>query len=675
MWRTDWLWALGVAVMSASCALAPVMKGTDMTTARLPQAATLLSKTPAEFDTACTQALDAAKAELQALKGGGDQAQVLRHYDEATTALSNASARAGLAREVHPLEAFRQAAEACEQRLEAFNVELAQDRGVYDALSRVDLTKVDAATAFWLGKALREFRRAGVDRDEATRAKVKALNEELVKVGQSFGRNIRDDVRTVLAPRADLEGLPADWLAAHPPNAEGLVAVTTNTPDSLPVMLYAKGGATREALWRAARSRAYPANVEVLNTLLARRHELATLLGYESWAAYATETKMVKTAQAAADFIEKGRLATERRAKADMAVLLERKRRDVPGATQVEPWEQDFYEDRVKAEQYGFDSQAMRPYFEYGRVKQGVMDITGRLFGVRYVKVTDAQTWHPDVETFDLYEGDVKLGRLHLDMHPREGKYKHAAQFGLTVGRAGRELPEAALVCNFPRAGGLLQHSEVETFFHEFGHLLHELFAGRQQWSGISGIRTEWDFVEVPSMLLQEWPLDPQALAAFARHHQTNEVMPVTLVAQMKRAREFGVGLQQRRQFFLASVSLSFHDRAPGFETSQLLSTLQAKFEPIRREWVPGSHFELAFGHLDGYSANYYTYQWSTVIAKDLLTRFAGHMLDGQVATPYRQQVLEPGGSKEASALVEGFLGRPYSFDAYQQWLEQGVAK
>lgn len=176
-------------------------------------------------------------------------------------------------------------------------------------------------------------------------------------------------------------------------------------------------------------------------------------------------------------------------------------------------------------------------------------------------------------------------------------------------------------------------------------------------------------------MLLQEWPLDPQALAAFARHHQTNEVMPVTLVAQMKRAREFGVGLQQRRQFFLASVSLSFHDRAPGFETSQLLSTLQAKFEPIRREWVPGSHFELAFGHLDGYSANYYTYQWSTVIAKDLLTRFAGHMLDGQVATPYRQQVLEPGGSKEASALVEGFLGRPYSFDAYQQWLEQGVAK
>ena len=654
----------------------PTPAPAPMTPPRLtqtPRAATLLSANAADFTKACDDVLARAKAaiaELKALPPGSDQKK-LQLYDDATTALANMGARAGLAKEVQPEVSVREAAEACEQRLEAYGVELAQDRGVYDALSKVDAKAFDPVTGFWLFKTLREFRRAGVDRDDATREKVKALNEELVKIGQAFGRNIRDDVRTVFASPKELDGLPADWLKAHPPNDKGQVAITTNTPDYLPVMMYAKSTKVREALWRAYRMRAYPANEAVLKQLLTKRYELATLLGYENWAAYATETKMVKTAKAAADFIAQGEKATKARAEADMALLLERKKKDVKNATQVEPWEHQFYEDRVKAEKFGFDSQAMRPYFEYSRVKQGVMDVTAKLFGIRYVRVTDATVWHPDVETYDLYEGEQLLGRIHLDMHPRDGKYKHAAEFGMTVGRAGKELPEASLVCNFPRPGDLMQHSEVETFFHEFGHLLHEIFAGRQAWGGISGIRTEWDFVEVPSMLLQEWPLDGEVLASFARHHQTNEPMPATLVQQVKTAREFGIGLDTRRQFFLSAVSLSFHDKAPGFDPVQQLKAEQQRFLPFRREWVDGTHFELGFGHLDGYSAAYYTYQWSTVIAKDLLTRFkASGMLDAKVATEYRKTVLEPGGSKEAGALVETFLGRPYTFTAFQSWLD-----
>jgi thimet oligopeptidase len=638
-----------------------------------PKAAGLLAGSARDFTATCDATLARAKAavaELKALPAGSD-AKVLALYDEATRALSDMGARASLGKEVHPDADFRAACETCEQQLEALNVELSLDRGLYDALARVDSKSLDPVGAYWLFKTLREFRRMGVDRDDATRAKVKALNEELVKLGQAFGRNIRDDVRQVKVAASELEGLPADWLAAHPKAADGTITVTTNTPDYLPVLIYAKSGKARETLWRAYRERAYPQNVEVLNMLLARRYELATLLGYPTWAAYVTETKMVKSAEAARDFIEKGRLATEARAKADMAMLLERKKKDVPGATSVEPWEHQFYEDRVKAESYGLDSQALRAYFEYGNVKRGVMDITSRLFGIRYQPVTDAKVWHADVETYDLYEGDALLGRIHLDMHPREGKYKHAAQFGLTVGQAGVQLPEAALVCNFPRPGELLQHSEVETFFHEFGHLLHEIFAGRQPWAGVSGIRTEWDFVEVPSMLLQEWPLDATALKTFAKHHQTGQPIPDALVDQLKRAKEFGVGVDTRRQFFLSAVSLAFHDRKPGFDTTEVLKELQEKFLPFRREWVPGTHFELGFGHLDGYSAIYYTYQWSTVIAKDLLTRFrAAGMLDGTVATKYRRQVLEPGGSREAGALVQEFLGRPYSFDAFQQWLD-----
>ncbi len=667
-----------VLALCFACATAPARKPDLMTaTATLPQAARLLAGTPAAFTTLCDTTLaDAARA-IAALKQlpPGDDAKKLALYDEATTALSNATARSGLAHEVHPDVKFREAAEACEQRLEAFSVELAQDQALSQALKVIDVTRLDAITTFWLSKTLRDFRRAGVDGDEAKRAKVKALNDQLVKLGQAFGRNIRDDVREVKVPPADLEGLPKDWLDAHPAGPDGLVTVTTNSPDLVPTMLYAKKTSVREALWRASRQRAFPKNVEVLNTLLRTRHELATLLSYASWADYALETKMAKTGAAAAAFIEQGRLATERRAKADMAVLLTRKQKDQPGATAVEPWEQDFYEDRVKNEQYGLDSQALRAYFEYDTVKRGVMDITSKLFGVRYVQQTDATTWHPDVETYDVYEGETRLGRFHLDMHPREGKYKHAAQFGLTVGRLGKELPEAVLVCNFPAAGGLLQHSDVETFFHEFGHLLHELFAGRQPWGGVSGIRTEWDFVEVPSMLLQEWPLDAQVLSQFARHHQTGQVIPAALVQQLKTAREFGVGLQMRRQFFLSAVSLAFHDRPPGFDPTEVLKTLQTSFAPFRREWAEGTHFELGFGHLDGYSAAYYTYQWSTVIAKDLLTRFGRTgLLNHPVATEYRKKVLEPGGSKEAAALVQDFLGRPSSFEAFRAWLDGNAA-
>jgi thimet oligopeptidase len=640
----------------------------------LTQAAALLTVTPQQFAAICDETLLQVGASVRRLKAlsSPDAAQRLELYDDAVTALANAAARCSLGREVHPDIAFRQVAERCEQRIEAFSVELSLDRDLYEALASIEPQALDEVTRHWLTKTLTEFRRAGVDRDESTRQRVKALNEELVRLGQAFGRNIRDDVRTVRVWPAELEGLPPDWLAAHPPAGDGLVTVTTNPPDIGPVMTYARKRDVREQLWRAYRTRAFPANVEVLKTMLAKRFELATLLGYSSWADFALETKMAKNARTAAAFIEKGRSATLVRAERDLATLLARKQQDVPGAKSVEPWEFEFYEDRVRNEQFGLDSQVLREFFEYDSVKNGVMSITAKLFGVRFVRRDGVRAWHPDVETFDVYEGETLLGRFHLDMHPRENKYKHAAEFGLTVGRAGKELPEAVLVCNFPKAPGLLQHSEVETFFHEFGHLLHEIFGGRQRWGGVSGIKTEWDFVEVPSMLLQEWPLDGEVLRSFARHHKTQAAIPTELVAQLKRAKSFGVGLQSRRQFFLAAVSLAYHQRPPGFDTGALLREIQTSFEPFRQEFVEGTHFELSFGHLDGYSAAYYTYQWSTVIAKDLLSRFRPEgLLSSDVATAYRRAVLDPGGSIEATKLVERFLGRPSQFDAYQHWLDE----
>ena len=467
-------------------------------------AAELLSGTPAAFAASCDAELVAVKAMLNQVRIASSSAAVLEHFDEALQRLENVGSRAGLAKEVTPDVKFREVAEACEQRASMLGVELSQDRTLYDPLNAIDAASLDAEASYWLGKSLLEFRRSGVDRDQTTRAKVAALNEELVKIGQAFGRNIREDVRTLKVTIAELDGVPADWLKAHPV-VDGKISVTTDSPDSTPVISYAKSAAVREALWRLMRSRGYPVNVEVLKSLLAKRHELATLLGYASYAAYDTLFRMVKTAEAAAEFIDKGRLATEKRSNADIATLLARKRKDDRAATRVDPWDFGYYIDRVQTEQYSLDSQKLREYFEYAHVRDGVIGITGDLFGVRFQGIDDAKVWHPSVETYDVYDGPRLLGRIHLDMHSRDGKYKHAAQFGLTAGGRGA-LPEAALVCNFAEPGGFLEHRDVETFFHEFGHMLHNVFSARHHWASAAGLKMEWDFVEAPSMLLQEWP-------------------------------------------------------------------------------------------------------------------------------------------------------------------------
>jgi thimet oligopeptidase len=645
-----------------------------MTTLALTEAAHLLADSAQAFLSYCDDALDNAKRNIALLKrdSSAPPQQRMQLYDDAVAGLGNAAQRASLAKEVHPSEAFRIAAESCEQRIEAFLVELSLDAAVFESLLRIDLDQQPADTGWWLKKTLREFRRLGVDRSEAVRTQVKSLSEKLVQLGQTFGRNIREDTRTLSFRPESLSGLPNDWLFQHPVQKDGTIAVTTNTPDYVVVMTYAKEAATRAQLWHAYRQRAFPANVKVLQDILLLRQQLAQLLGYDHWADYVTETKMVKNAANAAEFIERGKAATMKRAAADFDTLLTRKQKDFPDAATLDPWDFAFYEDRVLAEQFQFDSQQLRNYFEYDNVKLGTLAILEKVFSVRFEARPEVVTWHADVETYDLFEQDSLLGRIHLDMHPREGKYQHAAQFGLTTGVLNQALPEAVLVCNFPKKGGLLQHSDVETLFHEFGHLLHDVFAGTQRHSGISGIKTEWDFVEVPSMLLQEWPLDGEVLQAFAKHHLTAAPIPGALVAQMKKAKLFGVGLSQRRQFFLSAISLEFHRRPAPLDTVNTLIALQESFAPVREECRADTHFELSFGHLDGYSAVYYTYQWSTVIAKDLLERFrAKSLLSNVVAREYQQKVLKPGGSKEAEALVTDFLGRPSQFDAYARWLEE----
>ncbi|MDG2148847.1 MAG: Zn-dependent oligopeptidase [Planctomycetota bacterium] len=628
--------------------------------------------------------LDAARVlrdEILAVEGPRTPENTLLLLNELYMHIDAASSENGLFEEVHPDADMRAVAEEGSRSVSAFITELSLDRALYEALEGIELEGEDAATQFAVKKELRDYRRAGVDQPPEVQGRIAALNSEIVELGQEFSRNIKDDVRVMkLTDVSQLEGLPDDYIAAHPVQDDGAIHVSTTYPDYIPFMRYSTQPELRRQLYLEYNNRGYPRNVVVLESLIAKRDEKAKLLGYENWADYVTEDKMVGSEANAAAFIEQIAGVSREAAERDYQMLLDTKRQDVPDATGVADWEKGYYSEKVRAEQYDFDSQAARPYFDYERVRQGIFDVTSRLFGVRYEQVAGLDLWDEDVTAWDLFDGDEQIGRFFLDMHPRDNKYGHAAQFGYRSGVEGERLPVATLVCNFPNPKdsddgvALMEFGQVSTFFHEFGHLLHTMFAGHRRWAMNSGISTEWDFVEAPSQMLEEWLYDAETLQSFAMHYETGEPIPEALIDKIRAAAEFGKGMNTAHQAFYAALSFNCYARdVEGLDTTELVQELQAKYSPFA--YVDGSHFQCNFGHLNGYSAIYYTYKWSEVIAKDMFSRFAEDgVLNEETARLYREKVLEPGGSKPAAELVEDFLGREYGFESFRQWLDGSEA-
>jgi thimet oligopeptidase len=612
---------------------------------------------------------------LHAVQGPRTQDNTLLPFHQIQLVVARPAHRAGLFSEVHPERPVREAAEKVTQELSAFATELSLDQRLFRALAALDASSLPAAPRRYLEHALRDFRRAGVDKDEATRARLKELAEEAVVLGQTFDRAIREDVRSIKLRPEQLDGLPLDYRTAHPPGPDGLVTITTDYPDLLPFRQYAHDGEARRLLYLENGARAWPDNETTLRALLAVRAEQARLLGYACWADYVTEDKMARSSATVRTFLDRVAAAAEERGRADIARLLVRKRQDEATAERVEDWEKAYYEERVKQEAFAFDSQSVRPYFEFRRTRDGLLAICGRLFDVAFQKVEGVDVWHPSVDVYDVTRGEARLGRIYLDLHPRADKYKHAAQFPLVSGVLGVQAPEGVLVCNFAdpalSSPALLDHDDVVTLFHEFGHLMHHLLGGSQQWIGFSGVATEWDFVEAPSQMLEEWAWDPATLALFARHVENDGPIPAELVGRMRAASEFGKGTHTRHQVFYAQLSLAYHlADAQTLDLTATMTELQRRYSPFPH--VPGTHFFASFGHLQGYSAMYYTYLWSLVIAKDLLSEFQrSGLLDAETSRRYREAVLVPGGSRDAADLVEAFLGRPYGFEAFAAWLNR----
>ncbi|HXM66059.1 MAG TPA: M3 family metallopeptidase [Candidatus Acidoferrum sp.] len=615
---------------------------------------------------------------LIAVKGARTVENTLVLYDEAVRQNNSAGYFAGLMEQVHPEATFRDHATAMLTKASAAQTAIALNHDVYNALAGLDLSKADAATRYYVQRQLLEFRLAGVDKDDATRTRLKKLNDQSTEEQSMFDRNISDGQKTIEADPSELDGLPQDYIERHKPGADGKIQITTNYPDALPVFTFAKSDALRQRLSLAFNTRAYPKNQEVLTSLLNTRYEIASILGFSNWADYNAADKMMAKGHNIADFIQQVDDASRPLAKREFEMLLAEKQKTNPGAKEIWDYERAYLLELVRRSKYDFDSQSVRPYFPFMQVKQGILDAAAELFHVSFQQEPNVPSWDPSVETWVVIDSGKPIGRFYLDMHPRPGKFSHAEMVPVLDGIRGKQLPEAILVCNFPvptaTDPGLMDYGDVETFFHEFGHLMHHILGGQQQWAGISGISMESDFVEAPSQMLEEWIRSPQVLAKFARHYKTGEPIPAELVTRANRASAFGRGAWVARQNALTAISYDIYKTKP--ESVDLDKvTMDANRNYTLFTPLPETHMWASFGHLGGYSSAYYTYLWDKVIAQDFFLQFDHkNLLAGDAPMRYRRVVLEPGGAMSANDLVKNFLGRLQNMAALQHWMAEEFA-
>ena len=620
-------------------------------------------------------AADKAIAGLVAAQGPRTIENTLAPYDEAVRELNAGGYLANLVQQTHPDAAFRDLGTALFRKVSAAQTALALNRDVYKALSALDVAGADAATRYYVQRQLLEFRLAGVDKDDAGRARLKKLNDQLTEEQSMFDRNISDLQNKVETTAKELDGLPQDFIDRHKPGADGKIVLTTNYPDVYPVLKFAKSDALRRRVYLAFWTRAYPKNKEVLRDMMKTRAEIASLLGYKSWADYNAADKMIRKGGNIGGFIEQLDAAARPVAQREYDMLLAELRKTQPGAKRIVDYQNSYLSEQVRRSQFDFDSQTVRPYLPFTAVRQGILDTAAALFHVQFQREENVPAWDASVETWTVLDGGKPVGRFYLDMHPRPGKYSHAEMAPVLDGVRGVQLPEAALVCNFPAPTaddpGLMEYGDVVTFFHEFGHLMHWILGGQQQWAGISGITMEADFGEAPSQMLEEWMRSPQVLATFARNYKTGEPIPAELVARMNRASAFGRSIWVMQQNEYTALSYDLYKSKPGaVDIDAVTSRDQKHYTPFVP--LPGTHIYASFGHLAGYSSAYYTYMYDKEIAEDFFSQFdKNDLINGPAAMRYRKAVLEPGGSMSANDLVKSFLGREQNMAAMQRWMAE----
>lgn len=631
--------------------------------------------TPAQLGEACEAAMRACDASIEAIvavpDGGRTFANTLLALEEAVEPVAQASGQYAFMAYVSADDTLRGAAREWDEKLDKYMVGLSFREDLYAAIKAfagtAEAAALEGEDARWLAHELRDYRRNGFDLPAEQRQRVRALFDELVELDVRFRKNIDDYKDGIVVTREQLTGLPDAWIDNLAKVEEGGVSkyrVSLDYPEIQPFMANSPDGALRRELFEKDQRKGGAENAKVLERAIQARTEVARLLGYDSWAAYRTEVRMAGTRRAVEAFLADLRGKVAVKAEVDLAEMraLAKER---TGNDEVNIWDWRYWHNELLKTKYAVDDFEVAKYFPLEAVIAGLFDVYQTLLGVRFTEAPDAPRWHQDVRTFDVAEagGGEPFARFSMDLFPRPNKYGHAAAFTLRRGRLlsdGRyQKPVSAIVANFTKPSAtqpsLLRHTEVVTFFHEFGHIMHQTLT-RARRARFSGTQTERDFVEAPSQMLEHWCWEPGVLAGFSRHFETGEPLPQGLVDAMVAAKNLNSGVLTLRQLFFATLDLTYHSPGFGGDTT---ATLRDLHEITAFPYTEGTHFQSGFGHLFGYDAGYYGYLWSHVFGDDMYTRFeATSPLDSAEGMHYRKTILERGGAVDGSQLVRDFLGR-----------------
>ncbi|MEK7692626.1 MAG: M3 family metallopeptidase [Chloroflexota bacterium] len=593
---------------------------------------------------------------------------------------------------VAPDDALRETARAWDEKLSKYAVELGFREDLYAAVRDYAATPEAASLAGeekrLLERTLRDYRRNGFELPKDQRERVQSMMNRLVELGTEFRKAIDTWEDAIVVVREELAGMPDRWidgLKTVEEDGRKKYQVSLDYPELMPFMDNAESEYWRRELSLKNQRKGGEPNIAVLEEAIRMRGEIAALLGYDSWASYVVEKRMSKTRQAVDAFLDDLERKVMPKFASDMQALSRAKQEHAGDAT-VNIWDWWFYTNRLHKTEYAVDDFEIANYFPLDACIEGLFMVTQELLGIRYEPAPHAPKWHEDVQAFDIYDarGDARsaapFARFYMDLYPRPNKFGHAAAFTL---RSGRALPDgtyqqpiSSIVANFTKpsadAPSLLRHTEVVTFFHEFGHILHQTLT-RARYLEFSGSSTERDFVEAPSQMLEHWVWDGDVLGRFARHHETGAPLPPELLDAMIRAKNVSSGIATLRQLFFARLDFAYH--SPGFD-GDTTKTLTGLYPVCGFPYPHGTYFQAGWGHLFGYDAGYYGYLWSRVFGDDMFTRFDQvGVVDRATGIEYREKILERGGSVDGDVLVREFLGREPNSDAFLRELGLEVSR
>jgi len=592
--------------------------------------------------------------------------RVLEAWDDVATILEDAFGPISLLNSVHPDKSVRDACDVALVQESSFLTEVFQNEAFYEAVSRAEAPS--QAERELRKQLLEAFEDSGVSLAPEKRQRFREISERLTELGQEFAKNIRENTSRFHLTLAECEGMPQSWLDRVPRDDDGNVVVGFDYPDYVPFLMNAKNEEARRRYWFAYTNRGTPRNLEVLDEIVTLRKEVADLYGVPSFAHYVTKRNMVETPDTVIRFLDDVRKVVTEAELRDLGTLAEMKAEltNVPiEQARIQRWDAAYYRERLRERRYAIDQEALREYFPTKGAVAWMLDITSRLYGLRFEK-SPVPVWHEDVLYLDVLDAQsgAHIGGIYLDLYPRDGKYKHAAAWPVrgVSARTGRR-PISVLVTNFNRQG--LTHDEVETLLHEFGHVLHGVLS-HTHYLAHSGTSVERDFVEAPSQMYEEWASRMESLSLLRDHcgdcPAPTRTIDESLVQRLRAANKFGAGIDYGRQLLYASFDMALSSENPG----RALDVWSWMEGATPMGYVEGTQFPGTFEHIaSGYAAGYYGYMWAKVIALDLVSAFGANLMSSDTGRRFRQLILSRGSEEPARDMVERFLGRPVASDAF----------